>query len=130
MNTNVTTPVVAKPEEEQAANRYTYTPRVDIHEDEKAYYVEAEMPGVLENAVDVKLEDGVLTILGRVEPRDFPGFKRVYSEYEVGNYERAFRITEEVDAEHIEARLANGVLVLTLPKREAAKPRRIEVKVA
>lgn len=130
MKVETTTPVVAKPDEVPAVNRYTYTPRVDVREDEHAYYVEAEMPGVTEKTVDVKLEDGVLTILGRVEPRDLPGYQLVYSEYEVGNYERAFRISDAIDASHIQAALSYGLLRLTLPKREAVKPRRIDVKVA
>jgi HSP20 family molecular chaperone IbpA len=111
-------------------SHYTYAPRVDIHEDEHAFYVEAEMPGVAEGAVDVKLEEGVLTLLGQVEPLHVDGYQRVYTEYQTGNYERSFRITDAVDAERIEATLKHGVLKLTLPKREAIKPRRIEVRVA
>lgn len=130
MKVETTAPVVSKADEAPATTRYTYTPRVDVREDEHAYYVEAEMPGVTEKSVDVKLEDGILTLLGRVEPRDYSGYQKVYSEYEVGHYERAFRISDAIDAASIQASLANGLLRLTLPKREAVKPRRIDVRVA
>ena len=110
-------------------NQYTFTPKVDIWEAEAAYNLEVEMPGVDKNGVDVKLEEGVLSILGRVEPEDTKGFERVYSEYESGNYERQFQVSEVIDEQKIKASIKNGVLQLELPKRESAKPKRIEVKV-
>ena len=110
-------------------NQYTFTPKVDIWETEAGYNLEVEMPGVDNKGVDVKLEEGVLSILGRVEPEDTKGFEKVYSEYQTGNYERQFQISEMVDESKIKASLKNGVLRLELPKRESAKPKRIEVKV-
>ena len=110
-------------------NQYTFTPKVDIWETEAGYNLEVEMPGVDKNGVDVKLEEGVLSILGRVEQEGTNGFEKVYSEYESGNYERQFQISEVIDESNIKATINNGILQLELPKRESAKPKRIEVKV-
>ena len=112
-----------------AVNQFTFTPKVDIWETEAAYNLAVEMPGVDKNGVDVKLEEGVLSIIGRVEPEDIKGFEKVYSEYDFGNYERQFQISEVIDEQKIKASIKNGVLQLELPKRESAKPKRIEVKV-
>ena len=110
-------------------NQFTYTPKVDIWETEDGYNLQVEMSGVDKKGVDVKLEEGVLSILGRVQPEDSKGFEIVYSEYEFGNYERQFQISELIDESKIKASINNGVLQLELPKRESAKPKRIEVKV-
>ena len=110
-------------------NQYTFTPKVDIWETEAGYNLEVEMPGVDKGGVDVKLEEGVLSILGRVQPEETHGFEKVYSEYEFGNYERQFQLSEIVDESKIKASIKNGILQLELPKRESAKPKRIEVKV-
>jgi HSP20 family molecular chaperone IbpA len=113
--------------QELAPNQYTFTPCVDIWETSEDYRLELEMPGVDAGGVDVQLEDGVLNVVGRVTPVNSEGYNRTYSEYEVGNYERSFTVANEIDAAKIQAKIKNGVLSLILPKREAAKPRRIEV---
>ncbi len=103
------------------------TPAVDIYETDDALVVVADMPGVGKEDVDVRLEDDVLSIMGKVShpQRANP----TYEEYGLLNYHREFRLDEEVDRENIKAELKQGVLTLTLPKKEAAKPRQIEVKV-
>ena len=113
---------------EQQASEHCYTPRVDIRETTEAIHVQAEMPGVDNKHVDVRLEEGTLTILGRVTGDD--NGKPVYSEYRTGNCERAFRISEAINAKGIQATMANGILSLTLPKAESAKPRQIKVNAA
>lgn len=127
-NDALTRPDAAQPA--AAANRYTYTPKCDIWETADAVYLEAELPGVEEQNVDVKLEDGVLSILGRVAVPDLTGYQRSYTEYESGNFERSFRVSEAIDEGRISASLKHGLLHVELPKREAVKPRRIQVAVA
>jgi len=127
-NEALTRPEAAQPA--TTANRYTYTPKCDIWETADTVYLEAELPGVEEQNVDIKLEDGVLSILGRVNGPDFAGYQRSYCEYESGNFERSFRVSEAIDEERITAALKNGLLHVELPKREAVKPRRIQVAVA
>jgi HSP20 family protein len=114
---------------ETSVNEYTYTPKVDILETESSFNIVAEMPGVDRNGVNVKLEDGVLTILGRVQPVNFAGYEMAFSEYKVGNFERAFQISDDINEDEIQATMANGILTLVLPKQEAAKPKQIQVNV-
>ena len=112
-----------------SVNQHTYTPKADIFETAEEYILEAEMPGVDKDNVDVKLEDGVLNVIGRVQPTPLTGYKKIYSEYEIGNFERAFELTDQIDVDKVRATMKDGVLHLTLPKRESIKPKRIEVKV-
>jgi len=112
-----------------ATPSYTYTPKCDVWETLDAFFVEAELPGVEESGVDVKLEDGVLSIVGRATPAPLTGYERTYTEYESGSYERAFRLSDGIDETRIAASLKHGLLRVELPKREAVKPRRIPVAV-
>jgi HSP20 family protein len=105
----------------------TYQPDVNIYETRDALWLWAEMPGVDEKLIDVRLADGVLTIEGRVGLDDYKNLNPVYTEYNVGNYMRRFSLSNDINADGIEARMANGVLELRLPKTEKAVPRRITV---
>jgi HSP20 family protein len=102
-------------------------PRVDVLETEQDVLLLADMPGVRPSDVDVRFENGELTIHGRRLP-SHAGKRRGLWEYEPTHYHRAFRLSEDVAADKIEAELKNGVLTVRLPKAEAAKPRRIAVK--
>jgi HSP20 family protein len=102
-------------------------PRVDILETEQEVLLLADMPGVRPTDVDVRFENGELTIHGRRQPAN-AGKRRALWEYEPAHYHRAFRLSEDVAADRIEAELKNGVLTVRLPKAEAAKPRRIAVR--
>jgi len=105
-----------------------FKPRADIFETSDAIVVVADMPGVDESTVDITLEKNILTIDGRVEPDSPEGFVRRHREYEVGDYHRAFTLSDEVAREGIEARVKSGVLRLTLPKAGPARARRIPVQ--
>jgi HSP20 family protein len=102
-------------------------PRVDILETEQEVLLLADLPGVRPADVDIRFENGELTIHGRRQPAN-AGKKRTLWEYEPTHYHRAFRLSEDVAADQIDAELKNGVLTVRLPKAEAAKPRRINVK--
>jgi HSP20 family protein len=105
-----------------------YAPRVDIIETEDALEVLADMPGVTRDSVAVTLEQRVLTIRGRADTSLPGGLAPLHLEYEPGDYERSFTLTDAVDPAGIEARVRSGVLQLRLPKAGPAKPQRIEVK--
>jgi HSP20 family protein len=105
-----------------------YKPAVDIYETRESVVVVADMPGVDENSVEVTLESNVLTVRGRVEPHYPAGYNLLYAEYGIGDYERSFTISNEIDWEHIEGTVHNGVLTLTLPKVGPAKARTISVR--
>ena len=102
-------------------------PRIDILETEHEVLLLADLPGVKPADVDVRFENGELTIHGRRTP-SFADKKRALWEYEPANYHRSFRLAEDVSADKIQAELKNGVLTVRLPKAEAAKPRRINVR--
>jgi HSP20 family protein len=105
----------------------TFLPTTDIFETEQALTILMEMPGVDKSKVDVNVEDGVLTIQGQIDFTKYEGMQPVYTEYNIGNYRRAFSLSNKIDQGKIRAEMADGVLQLVLPKAEEAKPRRISV---
>jgi HSP20 family protein len=113
---------------ERTRDRRAYTPNVDIIETADEFLVLADMPGVGADAIDIQYEQGVLTLHGRVEPRqDEEQTNYMLREYGVGDYYRSFRLGEGIDPDRIEAHLKDGVMELHLPKSEASKPRKIAV---
>lgn len=111
---------------ERTRNGVTYTPRIDIWENDEELVLYADLPGVAPEDLDIRFEDRELTLHAKVQPRQ-ENVKFFNGEYGIGNFYRTFSIGETVDAEKISAQLSNGVLALHLPKVEAVKPRRIEV---
>jgi len=105
-----------------------FLPTADIYETEDALSVILEMPGVEKNNVDVRVEDGVLKVEGRLDFSKYQGLQPLYTEYNVGHYFRSFQLSSKIDHNRIEAELKDGVLALTLPKVEEAKPRTIQIK--
>jgi len=103
-----------------------FEPRVDIYETADALTLTAELPGVEAEELQTDLKDNLLTVTARVRPVEGT-WKPLYEEYNVGHYLRQFRLGEQIDQAKISAQLKDGVLTLTLPKAEAAKPRRIKV---
>jgi HSP20 family protein len=101
---------------ERTRDRPAFVPRADIYETNEAIYLVADMPGADEHSVDITLEKGVLTINGYVEPAAPEGYTLAYAEYQVGDYQRSFSLSDRIDQEAIEAELKNGVLRLRLPK--------------
>ena len=105
-----------------------FIPRADIYEVEDQIVIVADLPGANEESIDVTLEKNVLTInalvLTRSPDRICPGL----AEYEVGDYQRSFRLSNEIDRDKIEATVKDGVLRLYLPKSGDARARKINVK--
>jgi HSP20 family protein len=117
-------------ETERTRNRKVFVPKVDIYETKEAIMLVADMPGVDERSVDVVLDKNILTISGTAEPLSFKDYTIAYAEYDVGDYQRQFTISDEVDKDRIEATVKNGVLRLTLHKAEKVKARKIAIKAA
>lgn len=116
-----------EPKAELTYARPVFTPAVDIYETKDALVVLADMPGVDQSGVDIHLEEGTLTIRGKVAAEE-EAKTSLYSEYRTGDYYRTFTLSNMIDQERIEATIKDGVLKLTLPKAEIAKPRQIAVK--
>ena len=104
-----------------------YNPDVDIIEGKDKIIVIADMPGVNENSVDITLDDNVLTIYGKVDWNIPEKMKLTHAEYGVGDYQRIFTISGEINRDKIEARVKDGVLRLIMPKNDAPRMRRISV---
>lgn len=107
-------------------------PVVDVRETKDALEMKAELPGVTIEDVDVSVENGVLTLAGEKkreweENSEGEGFHVMERRY--GRFERRFTLPRSVDSEKVSAHFDHGLLTITLPKVEKAKPRRIEVKV-
>jgi HSP20 family molecular chaperone IbpA len=114
---------------ESTRNQERYVaPPVDIYETQDGLVVLADLPGVAKEALDVRVDNHVLTIRGHAR-HGVPG-EAVYREYELINFFRQFELSDKVDQSQITADLKCGVLTLHLPKAQEAKPRQIEVKVA
>lgn len=107
-----------------------FVPRVDIRETKEAMVLVADMPGVDEKSVDITLEKNILTITGSVKPPVFKDHSIVHAEYDVGDFERAFTISDEIDRESIAATVKNGVLKVTLHKAEKVKAKKIAITAA
>jgi HSP20 family protein len=102
-----------------------FLPTTDIYEASDALTVVLEMPGVEKKNVEINVEDGVLNVQGRLELTKYQGLTPLYTEYNIGHYSRSFRLSSKIDQNKIGAEMKDGVLTLTLPKTEEAKPRTI-----
>ena len=105
----------------------TYLPVTDIFETDQALTVVLEMPGVGKDAVEVSVDDDILTIDGRIDYSKYEGLQPVYTEYNVGHYTRSFQLSSKIEQGNISAELKDGVMTLVLPKAEKAKPRQIKI---
>jgi HSP20 family protein len=113
--------------QEQTRPLRAFLPTADIFETEDTLTLVLEMPGVDRSDIDVNVDSGLLTIEGRIDFNKYEGLQPVYSEYNIGPYRRSFRLSNRIDQDKIKAEMRDGVITLTLPKAEEAKPRRIEV---
>ncbi len=129
MTSNVTTQEHRSgAQREQAAREQRWLqPQVNIVETKEAYQLEAEMPGVSKEGLEVQLEGNELTIIGRRALAQ-NGAEVIYRESYERDYKRAFELDPTIDTQKIAARMENGVLHLTLPKAEKVKPRKIAIE--
>jgi len=105
-----------------------FVPTTDIYETDNSLTVVMEMPGVDKKDVELRLEDDVLKVDGRLDFAKYQGLQPVYTEYNIGHYSRSFSLSSKIDQSKISAEMSDGVLSLVLPKVEETKPRTIQVK--
>ncbi len=118
------------PSGEQSLTATNFIPPVNIFEDNQTINIEAELPGVQEKDIDISLENNVLTISGErkfEQEEKKENFHRIERNY--GRFTRSFTLPPTVDTENVNAEFSNGLLKITLNKREEAKPKQIKIGV-
>ena len=113
--------------EETTIPARVFLPNADIYETPNELKVALEMPGIEKNDVEINVEDDILRVQGQLDLSKYAGLQPVYTEYNVGHYARSFQLSSKIDQSKIGAEMKDGVLSLTLPKAEEAKPRTIQV---
>ncbi|KVP06077.1 heat-shock protein [Burkholderia ubonensis] len=113
---------------EQATRRITLTPAVDIYEDRQGVTLWADLPGVTKDKLDVKVHDSSLSIEAEAVVPTPANLRLQHAEVREPHFARTFTLSPDFDTSKIEASLQDGVLKLTIPRRDEARPRRIEVK--
>jgi HSP20 family protein len=122
-------PPVAQSDNDSAIATSAWVPAVDIKEDPQQFLIEADIPGVDPKDIEISMENGVLTIRGernsekREEGKDYKRVERTY-----GSFYRRFSLPDTADHEKVSASGKNGVLQISIPKRELAQPRKITVQ--
>lgn len=102
---------------------------LDVSENEDAFMVEAAMPGINPDDLDITLEDNILTIQGETKAeRDVEESRYHLRERRFGRFSRSLQLPTAINADEVEAEYTNGVLILTIPKAEEVKPKRIAIK--
>jgi len=112
---------------EHARQAPVYRPHTDIIDSESEVVLRVNLPGVNEERTDLTLEKNVLTIRGRAEVPHYEGFELAYGEYGVGDFERSFKLSDEIDRNQIEASVKQGVLTVRLPKVKTPITQKISV---
>jgi HSP20 family protein len=113
---------------EQTKPGVIFTPSVDIFETDRELTLLADLPGVTAENLTIDLRENTLTLTGEVDSFERADEEDILVEYEIGKYYRQFSLSNVIDQGKINANLTDGVLRLTLPKVEEAKPRKIEVR--
>lgn len=119
---------VARREGGQPSRRMMLTPAVDIFEDSQGITLWADLPGVTKDKLDVKVHDGNLYIEAEAVVPTPAGLRLQHAEIREPRFARAFTLSADFDTSKIDANLQDGVLKLTIPRRDEARPRRIEVQ--
>lgn len=114
---------------ERTRSGQTYRPNVDIYERPEELVMLVDLPGCQGDQIDVRFEDGELTIHAPVAARQAANTRYLMREYGVGDFYRSFRVGEQIDSQRMHASYALGVLTLHLPKVQSAQPRKIPVAV-
>jgi len=104
-----------------------WSPPVDIEEQDDAYVIEAELPGVQKDDVNIELQSNELMITGEIKEREREGILRKRTR-RIGRFEYRVRLPEQVDSDNVEAKLNDGVLTVRVPKVQRADRRQIKVK--
>ena len=108
-------------------NEPVYVPRVDVRETAEGFAVVADLPGVDEKSVEATVQNRVLTIEGWTNTEKPQGYEELGREFGAGRFRRDFTLPDAVDPGRIQARVKNGVLTVSIPKKDEVKARKIQV---
>ena len=115
----------------ESTRGYSYiTPECDIYETENDYKMIYDIPGIEKDDINIKIEKDILTVTAECKKEPIEGFDCIGSEFDLTGYTRSFNLNNVVDSTKIEANFENGVLQLTLPKKEEKKTKEIKIKVS
>jgi HSP20 family molecular chaperone IbpA len=120
---------VATTKQQTSTQESEIRPLVDIYEDDSGITLQADMPGVSKERLDVQVDKTTLSIEGEAEISMPEGMEALYADIRSTRYQRSFSLSSELDGEKAEASLKDGVLTLHIPKREQYQPRKIEVQI-
>ncbi|MEW9585470.1 Hsp20/alpha crystallin family protein [Paraburkholderia sp. DGU8] len=118
---------VSRRDGDRPQRRVTLTPAVDVFEDSQGVTLWADLPGVTKDRLDVKVHDGNLFIEAEAVVPTPAGLRLQHAEIREPHFARAFSLGADLDVSKVDANLKDGVLKLTIPRREEARPRRVEV---
>ena len=116
-------------ESKEVTNVAGFTPSVNTREDEKGYYIHADLPGVEKENIHIDLKDNVLTISGERKHKNEITEKDYYKiESFYGKFQRSFTVPDDADSDHIDASSENGVLNILIPKAAPKESKKIKIK--
>jgi HSP20 family molecular chaperone IbpA len=114
---------------QQGKSERAMRPLVDIFEDSTGITVQADMPGVAKDRLEIHIDNDTLSIEGRADIAMPEGMEPLYADVRSTHYQRSFTLSRELDGDKADASLKDGVLILRIPKRQQYQPRKIEVQV-
>jgi HSP20 family molecular chaperone IbpA len=125
----VTTPSASSVPKEELASQVVFTPPIDIFETPDGLVLQADLPGVAPDSIELQVQDNKLSLFGRVTSSIPADARLIHQEYQVGHFLRSFILSDEVDHERITAKLNQGVLEVVLPRLPKPEPRRIQIQI-
>ena len=114
---------------EYPVDQVVFTPPIDIFETADGLVLQADLPGVSSESLELQIQDNKLSLFGRVSLPSPPEARLIHQEYQVGHFLRSFILSDEVDHERISAKLNQGVLEVILPRLSKPEPRRIPIQI-
>lgn len=123
-----TTEPAPLPPVEYPVDQVVFTPPIDIYETNEGLILQADLPGVSSDSLELQVQDNKLSLFGKVSLSIPPEARLIHQEYQVGHFLRSFILSDEVDHERISAKLTQGVLEVILPRHAKPEPRRIQIQ--
>ncbi len=116
------------PPPEFSVDQVVFTPPIDIFETAEGLVLQADLPGVSSESLELQVQDNKLSLFGKVALPVPPEARLIHQEYQIGHFLRSFILSDEVDHERISAKLNQGVLEVVLPRLPKPEPRRIQIQ--